>query len=254
MRLGRLGSLLLLAVIEIASTASITRSSSASPLLPNIWALDPTGVEIQLDGDRRLLRFDTATVDVGVGPLEVVATRKACGTRPESAEDRAALQRIFLDVNADGVFNRRTDTSFQTSPAGCIAFSQAHQHWHLVEYVQYSLTLWPDAASGVSRTKSFCLEDTFRLFSGIPGSRPRPHYDSCDSRGVMGLSPGWGDTYPASTPGQLLNISNVQDGTYCLRFVVDPDNLIIEGNELDNTSELLLLLSGENVLPLAGRC
>src|SRR5918911_3915068 len=55
---------------------------------------------------------------------------------------------------------------------------------------------------------------------------------------IQGLSPGWGDTYDYYRFEQWIDLgqSSLADGTYVLRSVTDPDNLVYESANKGDTS------------------
>jgi hypothetical protein len=100
----------------------------------------------------------------------------------------------------------------------------------------------------------FCLVDNQRPYPGIPGSPPTAAYLSCQPDKPQGISPGWDDIYDQSLPGQIINVTGVPDGRYCLRATADPSNRILESDEGDNTTSVGLRLDGDAVVPLSGSC
>jgi len=64
---------------------------------------------------------------------------------------------------------------------------------------------------------------------------------------VRGLDIGAVDEYDRSDPGQSIPLANVPDGTYWLRAIVDPDNLLLESDESNNETDVRLTISGTTV-------
>ena len=54
---------------------------------------------------------------------------------------------------------------------------------------------------------------------------------------------GWSDIYGAHLPGQSIELTNLKDGDYRLIVEADPRNRLVETNDDDNTSCVLLNLS-----------
>ena len=64
-------------------------------------------------------------------------------------------------------------------------------------------------------------------------------FNSCGNL-TQGISPGWGDTYGWHLPGQEISLKNVKDGDYRLITKVDYKDLLMETDETDNESCVLL--------------
>ena len=52
---------------------------------------------------------------------------------------------------------------------------------------------------------------------------------------TLGTSVGWADIYPASYPGNVIDVTGLQ-GCFVVRHVADPQNHILESNEANNVS------------------
>jgi hypothetical protein len=52
---------------------------------------------------------------------------------------------------------------------------------------------------------------------------------------TLGTSVGWADIYPASYPGNVIDVTGLQ-GCFVIRHVADPQNHIFEVNEANNVS------------------
>jgi subtilase family serine protease len=95
--------------------------------------------------------------------------------------------------------------------------------------------------------------DTTKVDTSLPGSA---YYSSC-GRTIQGMSVGWGDTYGAHLAGQEIDFTDNADGIYSLKIVIDPDRHIVESNENDNESCVLLDIkkpSTVQVLDSSGSC
>ena len=74
-------------------------------------------------------------------------------------------------------------------------------------------------------------------------------YSACSNQ-VQGISIGWGDEYGYQLDGQDIDVTELPDGTYALRIIIDPYNLLIETNDTDNESTVRLQLAGGTVTVL----
>jgi hypothetical protein len=53
--------------------------------------------------------------------------------------------------------------------------------------------------------------------------------------------------YRFDLPGQVLDITGLLDGTYALLNIVDPDGLLWDGDQENNTTAVLIEIAGERV-------
>ena len=216
----------LVALAGLLGTASFAASplgiAASNAMTPNLVALPASDFHLETDAtEQTVLRFSATSWNDGLGPLELVAGDVVNGKRNVS-------QRIYND-----------DGSFSDHPAGSFEWHADHDHFHFGNYALY--TLQPIAAPGASeRTSSkttFCIMDTDRVNTRLPGAPKRAQYTRCD-RDVQGMSVGWGDTYGYHLAGQEIPVTH--SGDYRLLLEFDPKNQLIEGNEGDNVSEVRL--------------
>ena len=170
--------------------------------------------EVQLEraeDGRLLLRFTATIVNVGAGPMEVVATR-------EGDELGRGVQRIYGTEGQPSEL--ATEATFFWAGDG-------HEHWHVRDLQGYRVESLDGAdATAVSEKHGFCLFDNIvdeALQDRAPDSA---EYECPSSQGAssirMGLSVGWRDIYPATLPNQYIDISDLQAGRYRLWAEADP--------------------------------
>jgi hypothetical protein len=90
----------------------------------------------------------------------------------------------------------------------------------------------------------------------LPGAPAQAVYNTCGQH-VQGMSVGWGDTYGSHLPGQEIDFTGNADGIYQLKIEIDPKKVIIESDENDNVSCVLLDIkkpSTVTVLDSTGSC
>ena len=85
---------------------------------------------------------------------------------------------------------------------------------------------------------NYCLRDLERTRPGR--ARPIRHYPGCNQdpyqdRVTLGTSVGWSDIYPADYDRQWINVAGLR-GCFAFTMTVDPQHLLFESNERDNTS------------------
>lgn len=222
-------------------TAALAQSVTDMP--PNLKPLPASSMSLVADGDGgSTLRFATTSWNNGTGPLQLEA-----GAVDTGSGKQQVLQRVFL-----------SDGSSYVRTAGYFEWHAGHNHFHFNDYALY--TLQPvNAPGGSLRTGSkttFCVMDTTRIDTALPGAPTQAVYTTC-GQFIQGMSVGWGDTYGAHLAGQEIDFTDNPDGTYQLQIEVDPKKVIIEANENDNASCVLLDIrkpSTVTVLDSSGNC
>lgn len=177
-------------------------------------------------------------------PVQLEAGSVDTGQNPPKQQ---VYQRIF---NNDG--------SSATFLAGWFEWHELHNHFHFNGYADYVLqpVNAPGGSERYGQKTTFCVTDTTAVNTSLPGTPGSAHYSSC-GRTIQGMSVGWGDTYGASLAGQEIDSTDNADGIYSLKIVIDPDRHIIENNDNDNESCVLLDIkkpSTVRVLDSSGSC
>ncbi|MEM7531349.1 MAG: lysyl oxidase family protein [Chloroflexota bacterium] len=222
--------------------------SDAPLLLPDITPIigeDPT-----LDGQypnmeawlidtvtqpgRTLLRLNTATANMGDGPLHVVG-----GTLTDEGK-QVVYQRIW-----------RADDTFIDREAGHFVYHADHAHIHFDHYAQYVLRL-RDADGHIvagGRKVGFCLTDVLptdnALIEAAAVVITLPVLECGDRE--QGINTGYADYYGARLADQWIDITDVPYGDYQLQIIVDPHNLIEESNEDNNRLSMPLSYTSDSV-------
>lgn len=170
------------------------------------------------------MRLDTSIANRGAGDAILAGVRT-------TADTMTASQRILLD---DG-------TSVDLPPLWTFqyALADSHDHWHALQFAGHALDRLASDGSVVSSTPltkvGFCLTDTRSRI--VP--RP-PRYGECgelaSQQVVMGIQSGFSDLYKAELPSQWIDLTGQPPGTYLMRAVADPDNLLRESDDLNNTT------------------
>lgn len=145
-------------------------------------------------GDRRLLRFDLLTPNIGEADLYLGAPTRA-GRPPDMFE-----------------------------------FGTCHNHWHLRGYADYRLFDMAGVEVGRGHKQSFCLLDTAR-YMGMSTDLPAASRYNC---GNQGIHAGWYDLYGRSLDCQYVDITDVPPGTYRLRAQVNAERVVAESRYDDN--------------------
>ena len=246
------------AVLTIAAAAGRATASGRATtdlLLPNVITLQPAGFVVTTAHGRRLLRLSNTTANVGSGPLELQPRKRDCDGDGNPANDRTAIQRIYHDVNGDGIFEPSIDTTFDSRVAGCFGYDASHGHWHFHDYASYELL---DVSTGTviaaNEKVGFCLLDSVFPYPGVPGAVRTRRYRGCARDSVQGESVGHGDIYQWWLPGQWIDVTSVPDGEYCLVTTADPDGQLLESSHIDNAYRQRIRLAGDGVVPEVEPC
>ena len=162
------------------------------------------------DDGRLLLRFTAIIVNVGAGPMEVVATG-------DGGELGRGVQRVYDE--AGNVTEVPSEATFFWAGDG-------HDHWHARDLQGYRLEALDGSATAVSEKHGFCLFDNapHEEFEGPAPDDAAYHCPSEEDASSirMGLSVGWRDIYPATLPNQFIDVTDLPAGRYRLWAEADP--------------------------------
>lgn len=221
----------------------------------------------EVTGAMRCLRFSTGPENVGEGAFEV---RGSAATGVTTNGEYVAYQRLYYPHNSSAVFPQEP-AAHEDREAGTLMFHAFHDHWHYDSFVKYELFR-------VTRQHPTKPWKRFKLSEATPGTKVgfcpsderladwnRFYQDRirrwADDRTeenpltsgltclsltspIMGLSVGWGDLYEWARIEQYVEFptnaeGSLQAGFYLLRSTIDPENLLLESDETDNTSYAL---------------
>jgi hypothetical protein len=252
-------------VVAGATMAPGAGAGSQPGLLPDLVTLRLSQKDLVLEpsGGKLLLRLSNEIGNRGRGPLEIYPSESSnnCDGDDNPANDRDVYQRIFLDSNADNVFDRGQDLESHHLLFGCERYHPAHDHWHVLDFSRYKLVRERSGRTVVRSTKiGFCIIDTDHRFASLPGSPPEKYYpagsEDCDQDSIDGLSVGWADTYAYYLPGQQLDVTGLRHGRYCLVSTADPHNLLRESDNSNNAHRARIALhpAKHTVERLHGHC
>lgn len=228
----------------MASTAARPRPRVAAPApdpntLPDLVALPGYSFKLSNRGGRSVLKFDTTSWNAGPGPLVVEGFR----------------QRGRSVMDAYQYFHDATGNPLGSLPVGSMRYHPAggHEHWHFLQFAQYSLL----DASGRRRVRggkqSFCLTPTDPVDLTVPRAEwretPNELSSSCGEPSSIWiretLPAGWGDTYPAELEGQSFDVTGLPNGRYHIRVEVNPRHGIRETTTANNVATRVIRLEGK---------
>jgi hypothetical protein len=207
-------------------------------LCPNLRIGPPRDLYVQSGGGRTLLRATSDVRSRGRGPMELRGVRNG----PRSMR---VHQRIYRA--GGGHVDVPTRASLRFTDVGAYF---GGSYWKVHQLAHFEL--WSvDRRHRLVRLVrngpklNYCLRDLERT---RPGKRSpsNAHYPGCNQnpyqdRVTLGTSVGWSDIYPANYSKQWIRVGRLRG---CFAFVmrVDPNNLLSESNESDNTSRRLVHL------------
>jgi hypothetical protein len=240
------------AVIAL-SLAANAHAAAGDPLLPNLVTLGISQQDLEMEKPhkRPFLGLSNEVANKGQGPLEIRPSEEsnACDHDSNPDNDRDAYQRVFKD-DGDGVFDRDLDTDYTETKIGCERQTSKY-YWQVWNLARYKVLRMSDGESVATRHKiAYCTVDSAFHFD-LPGAPDSGYYPvgGCGPDGILGISIGWADLYSYFIPTQLIDVSGVKPGRYCLRSIADPRNLIEEsGDDSDNIREVTLHLNPARLL------
>jgi hypothetical protein len=196
------------------------------------------------------LRFSFATANIGQGRFELHYSNLAV---PASSRD--ATQWMYAP---NGRHEER--------PAGQVSFHRAHGHYHWDG--AYRIQLYRIEADGSATEAGLAFKRTACMFDYFLGDWTRfdqwrmasadasngcygVPFDEEQSPPVttqewIGLTPGWGDVYWWNLPDNYVKFDG-RDGTYLLRFEVDPQDGLLETDETNNSSYVTFQVDGTQI-------
>jgi hypothetical protein len=240
---------LVLALAAIAiGPAAVVRAGISPEKLPDLAMLPPFNFHIQsTTDDRRLLRFSTISVNLGPGRFRMFGIDDVDGV----ADHGDILSVVQMIKHEDGTWSAR-DTTAHMSWSG-----DGHDHWHILDFQKFKLVSLHEEVLGNVAKIGFCSFDSY------PYTSPRPAFftsdrDICQTgksgRVLMGESRGWGDIYRWSIAFQWIDITDVPDGRYKVRVVVDPPfatgGFFREADDSNNRSWTKIRIDGSEVTVL----
>jgi hypothetical protein len=279
------GIVLLLGAAAPASGASLKPDLRTRPLTAMRMCKESLTTTKRSDAchgtGRTVLRLTNRVANYGGGPMEFTAVAPGADI-PEDChgngdvdvngdgipddDDTWVEQRVYNDVNGDGVFQRSTDTSYTATVVGCRYYHPAHRHYHLEGFARF--LLYSESTGQLVRTGnkiSFCVADSNSFDVSLPGAPQSAFYTAtaCNQKtSINGTSVGWFDQYGWALQGQEIDITGIPAGTYCVVAKADPDNHFIETSDANNDVQARIQLdpsqapvgSYVTVQRLAGAC
>ena len=237
--LGLLGALALPTASAAAGADPCAGPPAKQLLCPNLRIGPPHELYVQHAGAGHVLLRATSDVrSRGRGPIELRGRRSG----PRSMRTNQRIYRV-----GGGHLTVPTAATLHFTEVGAY-FGGAY--WKVHQLARFELLrVRGDGGLGpVVRTSpklNYCLRDLERT---RPGRRSPSHwhYPGCNQnpeqdRITLGTSVGWSDIYPAGYSKQWINVAGLR-GCFVYRMTVDPEHLLFESNENDNSSQVRVRL------------
>ena len=206
-------------------------------LLPDLEQRPPADLSIKIEerGGRRhfLLGFDSATDNVGIGPVVITARRP---DRRVTSMQAAQVVRLAAGGR-------------QTYPGVGVlryVYAPSHSHWHVMGFQRYELRTADGRVVRRDRKSGFCLADHWAHAPGFFEHEPRgPVFKGYCEQGrpdalavYQGTSVGYTDKYPSHFHGQSLDLTGVAAGDYVLVHRANRDLRLYELRYENNAAAL----------------
>jgi hypothetical protein len=192
------------------------------------------------------LRVDTVFANVGDGLFEI---RSGPVIAPGTIQ---VLQRVYINTDAGA--------EFEDFPANtAVDAHQEHGHIHFEDFSMFELfeVTTDGGVYGVGERVAGGVKSSFRLRDSIQLPEPewadRVSFPSSNTGTHQRISVGYGDEYKHGTEGQSFSIAGVPIGPlYWLRQTADPEDVILETDETNNSFEILIELARPGEAKLFG--
>jgi hypothetical protein len=234
---------LCLGLTATAAAASAAEDPCAGPqaahlLCPNLRIGPPADLYVQHGGGRTLLRATSDVRSRGLGPMELRGNR-------DGPRSMRVHQRIYR--KGGGHIDVPTSASLHFTNVGPYF---GGSYWKVHQLAHFELWSVDAHHRLLHRVRNgpklnYCLRDLERT---RPGQRSPSHflYPGCNQNpgqdGItLGTSVGWSDIYPADYDKQWIPVGGLR-GCFAFVMTVDPNGLLYESNENDNTSRRLVHL------------
>ena len=243
-RRGRAALISFVAAALIGGVASAWAAGSKQ-LLPDLDPDEPHALQTftskdETDGTQHAyLTFEVTINNVGAGPL-IVRGHRADASQPQLVADQVI---------------RTADRKTATVPSvGVLVYDEDLERWGLAPYQTYELRSRTGALVQKAQDSDFCLEDNGAARSRtrkkliLPGKPRQRFYVGCGRRqaGLLtldtGISVGWKNRHAAMHGGQMIDVTNVPDGTYRLVQRVNPARKLREASYANDASSVLVAL------------
>lgn len=234
-------ALLVLPAAAVAQQPSPNPCGAPGMRCPDLVMAPPSELRPQVtpSGRRTVLRMTNRIVNVGRGPAELFGERAGYSTMNarQVIADGAGVRRRY-------VTGARLEYTSVPSRGG--------DYWKFADAARFEL--WRVDAEGrrselvrYGPKLNYCLRDLVRSPARtlVPPPRRRV-FPACDQGAdtesvTLGTSVGWVDAYPATYPGNFVDVTG-RKGCFAIVHRVDPKNAVHELDETNNASSITVRL------------
>jgi hypothetical protein len=228
MRNSLLTSMLIGIVLAAAASGSAllgSATAAGTQRLPNLHTEPAQDLRLERQGNKTYLRFSAISYNDGAGPLELKGG-------PVNRQQKK--QKVYQCI-----YGSEPGNPDCTSLVGEFVWHQAHNHFHLENYMTYDLLEVQKSGATVPLNRS-TSKTSFCVMDYQPHGSTQPAvYTTCNNQ-VQGMSVGWEDKYGYWLAGQEIDVTGLQNGTYRLHLTVSPQGKLRlqETNTGDNASDV----------------
>jgi len=225
------------------ATAPVSENPCEGPeakglLCPNLRIGPPHEIYVDHAGGRTRLHATSDVRSRGKGPMELRGTRNGW-------HSMRVRQRVYRA--GGGHIDLPTQAMLHFTDVGSYF---GGSYWKVHQLARFELWSVDGRHHLLHRVRvgpklNYCLRDLERTRPGrrSPGTR---HYPGCnqnpyEDRVTLGTSVGWSDIYPADYDKQWIAVGGLR-GCFAFVMKVDPNSLLFESNENDNSSRRLVRL------------
>jgi hypothetical protein len=233
----------LLTAAAVGAGCLCAGSASAAPAgtthYPDLQTIIPlNSFSVVQGGEGPEFRYTHLVYNNGPGPLEIQPQYN-----PVSGTYQG-MQRLFTH-NAAGVWSLVSEVRVPDA----FEFHAAHGHFHfpLAAFGLYQVNGEGGigAPVSISPKNGFCIDDSYIYNTSVEhsGTFIGQRGTCADPTNLRGISVGGADEYDYRDPGQSIPFSGVPDGTYWFRAMTDPHNDLVEADESNNETDVLVTIS-----------
>jgi hypothetical protein len=143
-------------------------------------------------------------------------------------------------------------------PAGTGVYHQTHGHWHYNNIIFHRLFRVTDSVAGVmvpvgdGKKLGYSPADQGivewgEFTQGLAGSSGGAGNCAPGTGNRLGMSRGWGDAYRYQRPGNYVEFGTNADGRFVVQTIADPEDVVLETDETDNTTYAYIEITGDAV-------
>jgi len=190
-----------------------------------------------------VVRVEGTIMNIGTGDFRLSIRRSLPWTT-----DWTVYQRI---EEAGGGYTERE------TPAELTFVADPHDHWHVQDMEAHRLEdLETGEVINEVIKQGYCMFDSDLYFGELPGAPAEPVFleTACGVSPITtamstGVSIGWGDKYPWHMMEQAITLAGIPDGTYRIREIADPFDMIEESDETNNETWIVVELTDTDAIP-----